>query len=99
MGEWDGKLVVGDMVPVLLIQLSASNYSRMRSILACSNASTCIEQEAIAIETECEELVGASNDSGIENILRRFENLFRRKNGYCTKDANRDKNCPAELLY
>ncbi|CAG8661915.1 9647_t:CDS:1, partial [Paraglomus brasilianum] len=32
----------------------------MRSILACSNASTCIE-------TGCEELVGASNDSGIED--------------------------------
>jgi len=79
---------------------------------ACSNSSTCTEQEAITgsktIETGCGELVGASNDTGIENATGivnatvayiTLRNFIPEKNVYCNKDANGGKNCLAKLLY
>ncbi|CAG8481122.1 7607_t:CDS:2 [Paraglomus occultum] len=64
---------------------------------ACSNPSTCTEQEAIAgsktIETGCGDLVGASNDPGIINATYAYitlRNFIPEKNVFCTKDANGD---------
>ncbi|CAG8527931.1 7169_t:CDS:2 [Paraglomus occultum] len=64
---------------------------------ACSNSSTCTEQEAIdgskIIETGCGELVEASNDAGIVNATTAYiilRNIFPEKNVYCNKDANGD---------
>jgi len=73
---------------------------------ACSNSSTCTEQEAITgsktIETGCGELVGASNDTGIVNATIAYiilRNFIPEKNVYCNKDANGGKNCLAKLLH
>jgi len=73
---------------------------------ACSDPSTCTEQEAITssktIETGCGELVGASNDTGILNATIAYvtlRNYIPEKNVYCNKDANGGKNCLAKLLY